>query len=277
MGNLISAAWLKNMKNEENLVIFDCRFNLMDSGYGKKAYEEGHIKNAILINLDNDLAGDRDIHGGRHPLPDMSKFAEFMENFGVSNDTTIVIYDDGDLAGPARLWWMLKYMGLDNIYILEGGIKVWKENGGELTTEVNQTFHKGKIVLNIRENMECGMEYVKSSINKKDVVVVDSRARERYLGIVEPMDKKAGHIPGAKNYDWTLNFTNGNVLEISKLKERFKDLERYSEVIVHCGSGITGCVNVLMLQEAGINSKLYVGSWSDWSSYDENPVSTIEE
>lgn len=277
MKNLVSAQWLKNKIDDDNLVVFDCRFSLMDPEYGQKAYNEEHIVNSIYISLDKDLASEKREHGGRHPLPDMNEFSKFMEGFGVSNDSVIVIYDDGDLAGPSRLWWMLKYMGLDNVYILEGGIKAWKKENGSVTAEVTKNFKHGEIKLNIKENMKCEIKYVKSSIGKKDVVIVDSRAKERYLGIVEPMDKKAGHIPTAKNYDWTLNFKDGKILEEEKLKDRFKQLAQYSEIIVHCGSGVTGCANVLALDEIGIESKLYVGSWSDWSSYEENPVSTIDE
>lgn len=277
MKNLVDAEWLKNKICDENLVVFDCRFNLMDPDYGQKVYNEGHIVDSIYVSLDKDLAAEKEEHGGRHPLPDMKDFAKFMENFGVKNDSVIVIYDDGDLAGPSRLWWMLKYMGLENVYILEGGIKAWKKENGQITTEIKNSFKQGFIKLNLKENIKCDMEYVKNSIGKSDIVIVDSRAKERYLGIVEPMDKKAGHIPTAKNYDWTLNFKDGNILEEDELKDRFKDLTNYKEIIVHCGSGVTGCANILMLEEIGIDSKLYVGSWSDWSSYDENPVATIEE
>lgn len=277
MKNLVSAQWLKDKMNDDNLVIFDCRFSLMDPEYGEKAYKEEHIVNSVYISLDKDLAGEKMEHGGRHPLPDMIEFSKFMEGFGVTNDSVIVIYDDGDLAGPSRFWWMLKYMGLDNVYILEGGIKAWKKENGDLTKEVKKSFESGTIKLNIKENMKCEMEYVKNSIGKSDIIIVDSRANERYLGIVEPIDKKAGHIPTAKNYDWTLNFKDGKILAEDQLKDRFKQLTNYKEVIVHCGSGVTGCANVLMLEEIGIESKLYVGSWSDWSSYDENPISTIDE
>lgn len=277
MKNLVSAQWLKNKIDDDKLVVFDCRFNLMDSEYGQKAYNEEHVVNSIYISLDKDLAAEKREHGGRHPLPNMYEFSKLMEGFGVSNDSVIVIYDDGDFAGASRLWWMLKYIGLDNVYILEGGIKAWKEQNGKVTIEAKKSFVIGDIKLNIKENMKCEMEYVKNSIEKKDVVIIDSRAKERYLGIVEPMDKKAGHIPSAKNYDWTLNFKDGKMLQEDQLKDRFKQLTDYEEIIVHCGSGVTGCANVLALDEIGIESKLYVGSWSDWSSYDENPVSTIEE
>jgi len=262
---------------DNDLVIIDCRFSLQDPTYGEKAYKEAHIPKAISVNLDKDLAGEKGEHGGRHPLPNMKDFVKFMESLGVSNNTTVLIYDDGDLAAPSRLWWMLKYVGIDKVYLLEGGITAWKTSQGSVTAEEYRGKEKGKIDINFKEEMKCSMDYVKESLGKNDIVIIDSRAKERYLGLVEPMDKKAGHIPGAKNYDWTLNFRDDKVLPLEELKSRFEEVKDYKEVIVHCGSGVTGCANVLMLEEIGIPSRLYVGSWSDWSSYDENPVATDEE
>jgi len=275
--NIVDINWLKSHIEDDDLVIIDCRFSLQDPIYGDKAYKEAHIPKAISVNLDKDLAGEKGEHGGRHPLPNMKDFVEFMESLGVSNNTTVLIYDDGDLAAPSRLWWMLKYIGIDKVYLLEGGITAWKTSQGRVTAEEYRGKAKGKIDINFKEEMKCSMDYVKENLRSNDVVIIDSRAKERYLGLVEPMDKKAGHIPGAKNYDWTLNFKEGKVLPLEELKSRFEKVKDYKEVIVHCGSGVTGCANVLILEEIGIPSRLYVGSWSDWSSYDENPVATDGE
>ncbi|WP_017414264.1 sulfurtransferase [Clostridium tunisiense] len=277
MKNIVDINWLKSHIEDDDLVIIDCRFSLQDPIYGDKAYKEAHIPKAISVNLDKDLAGEKGEHGGRHPLPNMKDFVEFMESLGVSNNTTVLIYDDGDLAAPSRLWWMLKYIGIDKVYLLEGGITAWKTSQGRVTAEEYRGKAKGKIDINFKEEMKCSMDYVKENLRSNDVVIIDSRAKERYLGLVEPMDKKAGHIPGAKNYDWTLNFKEGKVLPLEELKSRFEKVKDYKEVIVHCGSGVTGCANVLILEEIGIPSRLYVGSWSDWSSYDENPVATDGE
>lgn len=277
MKNIVDINWLKKHMQDDDLVIIDCRFSLQDPIYGEKAYKEAHIPKAISVNLDKDLAGEKGEHGGRHPLPNMKDFVKFMESLGVSNNTTVLIYDDGDLAAPSRLWWMLKYIGIDKVYLLEGGITAWKTSQGSVTAEEYRGKEKGKIDINFKEEMKCSMDYVKESLGKNDIVIIDSRAKERYLGLVEPMDKKAGHIPGAKNYDWTLNFRDDKVLPLEELKSRFEEVKDYKEVIVHCGSGVTGCANVLVLEEIGIPSRLYVGSWSDWSSYDENPVATDEE
>jgi thiosulfate/3-mercaptopyruvate sulfurtransferase len=275
--NIVNTNWLKEHISDENLIIIDCRFSLQDPHYGEKAYKEAHIPKAISVNLDKDLAGNAGEHGGRHPLPDMKTFSKLMESLGVSSNSEVLIYDDGDLAAPSRLWWMLKYIGLDKICLLEGGLKSWIASGGEVTSEEYKGKGQGKIEVNLREDMQCSIDHVKETLNDKQTMIIDSRARERYLGLVEPMDKKAGHIPGAKNYDWTGNFKECKVLSIEDLEKRFEIVKKYDEVIVHCGSGVTGCANVLILEEIGIPSKLYVGSWSDWSSYEENPVATGEE
>jgi len=277
MKNIVKVNWLKEHNEDENLIIIDCRFSLQDPSYGDKAYEEAHIPNAIMVNLDRDLAGEKGEHDGRHPLPNMYEFATAMENLGISNSTTVLIYDDGDLAAPSRLWWMLKYIGIDKVYLLEGGLKQWILEGGEISKTPYNGRGKGKIVVKLLENMKCSMNAVKESMSDSNTIIIDSRAKERYLGLMEPIDKKAGHIPGAKNYDWTQNFKEGKVLSINELEERFKAIKDYKNIIVHCGSGVTGCANVLILDEIGIPSKLYVGSWSDWSSYEDNPVSTVEE
>lgn len=277
MKNLVSTAWVKENLDKKNIILFDCRFSLMDPDYGEKAYKKEHIEGAIKINLDKDLASEIKEHGGRHPLPDINNFKDFMESLGVSNDSTVIIYDDGDLAGASRLWWILKYIGVEKVYIMEGGIQQWKLESYPTTDEETVIKNRGNINVRLNEKLLCDMAYVKDRMNHENTIIIDSRARERYLGQVEPMDKKAGHIPGAENYDWTHNFKDLKVISKEELRERFKEVKNYDEVIVHCGSGITGCVNVLMLQEIGIDSKLYGGSWSDWCSYEDNPVSTIEE
>lgn len=277
MKNLMKLEDFLNIKDDKEFVLLDCRFNLSDKEYGKKAFNEGHIKGAIYVDLETELTGEVKEHGGRHPLPNLKNFTEDMNKKFVDDDIDVIIYDDGDLAAASRLWWIFKYIGKENVYILEEGIKAWKDRN--LPLEQKQTINSdrtvGNLSLNIKDDMYCDMQYVKDNLDT--VFIMDVREEERYLGDVEPVDKKAGHISGAKNYFWKDNFNDFKVKPKEELKELLKGLEEKETIIVHCGSGITGSVSVMILDELGIKAKLYGGSWSDWISYDENPIVVGEE
>lgn len=275
MKNLVSASWLKENFNNENLVVIDCRFDLMDKEYGKNAYEKSHIKGAQRLDIETDLSAKVTTHGGRHPLPTIEELKNTFENIGISNNSIVVSYDEGDLVGASRLWWILKYLGHDNVYVLDGGISLFEKIGGETTTQVIEP-KKGELKLNIKEHMKVDMEYVRKKINNTKIALVDSREHKRYIGEFEPVDIKAGHIPGAVNYFWmNVLQKKENLLSMKSKKELeiyFENLKSYDEVIVYCGSGITACPNSLALSEVGIEHKLYPGSFSDWISYEENNV-----
>ncbi|MDR7855567.1 sulfurtransferase [Tissierella sp.] len=272
MKNIVSQEWLVNNMLEENLIILDVRAGLTDPDYGYEEYKEGHIKGAQFVSMEDTLTGKLGQHGGRHPLPNMEVFIENMKELGVNNDSTIIIYDDGDLSMAGRLWWMLKYAGKDKVFVLEGGIKAWIENGNELTTEIPTPLKSNSLTLNINDLMKVDVDYVKSAINSKDVAIVDARAKERYAGEVEPMDRIPGHIPNALNFPWMDLLIDGKVMDKESLIDHFKSLEKYEEVIVHCGSGITGTVNYMLMEEIGLTPRLYLGGYSDWVSYEDNEV-----
>lgn len=278
MKNIVSVNWLKENLNNQNLVVVDCRFDLMDKEYGKRSYEKEHIKGAVRVDLEKDLSSEVREHGGRHPLPKIEKLKETFENIGISNESIVVAYDEGDLAGPARLWWILKYLGHKEVYVLNGGIEAFKSVGGEVTSDV-ESIEKSEFKVNVNKDMIVDMEYVKDRIDNERVAIVDSRENKRYIGEFEPVDKRAGHIPGALNYFWMDILDKAEdgftIKSQDKLKELFSKLNDYDEVIVYCGSGVTACPNSLALTEAGVNHKLYAGSYSDWISYEENTVDTI--
>lgn len=279
MSNIVTVDWLKENLNNDKVVIIDCRFSLMDKEYGKKKYELSHIKGAIRVDVETELSDKVLTHGGRHPLPSIEKLKELFENIGISNDSIVVAYDEGNLSGPSRLWWILKYLGHDEVYVLDGGIKDFEEAHGELTSKPTENIKKGHFEVNLREDMRVDMEYVKKRIDNKKVALVDCRESARYKGEIEPVDKKAGHIPNALNFFWMDIFnTDGEKLSIKsreELKNYYKDLNNYDEVIIYCGSGITASPVSLVLNEIGIDYKFYTGSFSDWISYDENPIDSI--
>lgn len=278
MTNIVSVNWLKENLNNQNVVVVDCRFDLMDKEYGKRNYEKEHIKGAVRVDLEKELSSEVREHGGRHPLPKIEELKETFENIGISNESIVVAYDEGDLAGPARLWWILKYLGHKEVYVLNGGIEAFKSVGGEVTSDV-EPIEKSEFKVNVNKDMIVDMGYVKYRIDNERVAIVDSRENKRYIGEFEPVDKRAGHIPGALNYFWMDILDKAEdgftIKSQDKLKELFSKLNNYDEVIVYCGSGVTACPNSLALTEAGVKHKLYAGSYSDWISYEENSVDTI--
>ena len=278
MLNIVEAKWLKENFDNDKLVIVDCRFSLMDKEYGKRSYDKSHIEGAVRIDVETQLSSSVKKHGGRHPLPTTEELKNIFDNIGISNNSIVIAYDEGDLAGPARLWWILKYLGHKNVYVLNGGIRAFEEIGGKITNIPN-IYKKGNFHIDINEDMRVDMEYVRDRLYKDSIAIIDCRENGRYRGEFEPVDKKAGHIPSAKNYFWMniLNNTNNTLSIKSKkeLKKLFEDLNDYEEVIVYCGSGITASPVSLALTEINIKHKLYAGSFSDWISYEENKVDTI--
>ncbi len=266
---IISPEWLvANIENPQ-LVIIDCRFALADAELGEKQYQESHIPGAFYLDLNRDLASAVGTHGGRHPLPNIAELADKLSEIGInSSETLVVVYDDSRLAFASRLWWLLRYMGHSKVALLDGGFSAWKAAGYPVTDTLTKP-HDGKFVVKLQPDMAVDIEQVKERKDLPETVLVDSRESERYEGLREPIDPIAGHIPGAINYPWQgVTEETGKVRSISEQKQRWTELAKAEEIIVYCGSGVTACVNLVSLEIAGIpDAKLYVGSWSDWCSY----------
>jgi thiosulfate/3-mercaptopyruvate sulfurtransferase len=278
-GNLVTTEWLAQHVDDPSVAVADCRFDLSRPEAGREAYTRAHIPGAFYLDLDADLSGPRQAHGGRHPLPDPEAFARKLGSRGVDGTVTVVAYDDqqGGLAA-ARLWWILRYLGHERAKVLDGGWAAWCRAGYPTTSEVRPRTPR-TFIPRVRAGLAVGLEEVRRRLGRADVRLVDSRAPERYRGEVEPLDPAAGHIPGAVNLPWTGNQdAQGMLRPASVLRERFSELrEGAREVIVYCGSGVSACANLLAMEEAGItNAVLYPGSWSDWCSYPENPVATAK-
>nr|WP_314277865.1 sulfurtransferase [uncultured Peptostreptococcus sp.] len=270
-------------KSGKKLVVLDCRFDLMNKTYGIDSYKQGHIKNAYLINIEKDLTDPVGQHGGRHPFKDRSQLKSILESFGIDNETTVITYDDGDLQGAGRLVFQLNNLGFYNAFVLDGGLIAYKANGGEIETEERIPTKSDKpFEIKTDTSFMVDMEYVKSKLYDENTIIIDSRSHPRYLGLEEPVDKVAGHIPSAKNYFFMENLniddmSKSSYIDDDKLKERFKDLDPNKEIIVYCGSGISLMVNALALDKLEIPYKIYPGSYSDWISYDDNKIATGEE
>lgn len=256
---------------KENPVVIDCRFDMQNPGYGPKAYEKDHYPGAYYMDLEKDMTSEITRHGGRHPLPDLDEFASKIGSFGVTKDSKILIYDDGDMPMACRLWVMLKLLGLEKVYILKGGYQALLNAQVKLTSALPElTTSNLEYALDL--SYICSMEDTKAALSRETSVVIDSRAPERFLGLTEPFDKIAGHIPGAVNYFWKDLFDENGVKNYGNIEAHFLEMHNYDEVIVHCGSGITGAVNQFFMREMNIKAVLYLGSYSDWLSYDDNEI-----
>ncbi|MEO0935432.1 MAG: sulfurtransferase, partial [Cyanobacteria bacterium J06641_2] len=256
--------------NHPDIAIFDCRFSLANPQLGKQQYQTSHIPGSYYLDLNKDLSSTVQKHGGRHPLPDVDEFAEKLSTMGVNSGQTLVIaYDDSRFAFASRLWWLLRYLGHQQVAVLDGGFNGWVTSKYPVTDNIPSK-RNGKFTPYPQTQMIVNMETVKSCKDLPQTTLIDSRDSDRYQGIREPIDRIAGHIPGAANYPWKeVTDSDGYLLPLQQQCKRWSELEDNQEIVVYCGSGITACVNLLSLESAGIyGSKLYPGSWSDWISYE---------
>lgn len=272
--NLISATDLISRLGGSDLRVIDARFELTDPAWGAAEYARGHVPGAVHLDLDEDLSARPGRHGGRHPLPDMEAFAAKLGALGVGREHEVVVYDQAGTMYAARAWWLLRYAGHDHVRFLDGGLAAYLEAGGELTTSV-PTHPAKSFPLELQSEMVVDAEHVRSSLGADGTLLLDARSGERYRGEVEPLDPKAGHIPGALNHHYLDSLQDGRFRPASELRRALSKAEEADEVIAYCGSGVSGAHLVLALLEAGVEGpKLYAGSWSDWSSHDDLPVAT---
>jgi thiosulfate/3-mercaptopyruvate sulfurtransferase len=271
--NLVTPAWLWEHLNEPGLVVIDCRFALADPHQGRQQYEQGHVPGAVYFDLNQDLSSPVQAHGGRHPLPHWDHFVAQLEAAGVSSGngtapTRVVAYDDSRFAFAARLWWLLKYLGHDAVSVLDGGFRAWHQADYPVSTAIPQP-QPGQFRPSPKADWVVTREAVQQRKDRDDVVLIDSRAPERFRGEVEPIDPVAGSIPGAVNYFWqAVTDSEGRMRPSAELVQHWSTVKDAAEVMVYCGSGVTACVNLLSQTLAGQPmGKLYVGGWSDWCSY----------
>jgi thiosulfate/3-mercaptopyruvate sulfurtransferase len=219
-------------------------------------------------------------HGGRHPLPDAAELAARFGKAGIGNESRVVAYDDQGGAMASRLWWLLRYLGHTNVFVMDGGFSAWQKAGCPVSPE-QKVIIPSSFVATVQHNMLVEVDEVRESLGTEGIVLIDSREAPRYRGEVEPIDRVAGHIPGAKNLFWADGRrADGTWKDADEQRQRFEGsgLSQDDEIVVYCGSGVTATPNVLALQEAGFTRvKLYAGSWSDWISYSGNPIATGEE
>ncbi|SEE11021.1 thiosulfate/3-mercaptopyruvate sulfurtransferase [Streptomyces sp. 2112.3] len=254
-------------------VLLDVRYQ-MGGPPGRPVYEAGHVPGAVYVDLESELASPPG-PGGRHPLPDLDVFTEAMRAAGVRADHPVVVYDGGQGWAAARAWWLLRWTGHPDVRVLNGGLAAWEAAGGALSVD-QSTPQEGDFT-----PVPGGLALLRAddaAALARRGVLLDARAAERYRGEVEPIDKVAGHIPGAVSAPTTENVVEGGTVfrDASELAERFASLGATpkAEVGVYCGSGVSAAHEVLALAVAGVPAALYVGSWSEWSADPSRPVAT---
>ncbi|HWK63023.1 MAG TPA: sulfurtransferase [Eoetvoesiella sp.] len=280
---LISAAQLREGLAGPGWLVFDVRHDLADHAAGRRAYEAGHVPGAIYLDHELQLAAPKTGSNGRHPLPALADFAALMRAQGLRPGIQAVVYDAGNSMFAAHLWWMLRWLGHENVAVLDGGWQAWLAAGGAVETRVNTGSVTEAQALQDRGYGSApampavDAAAVLANLEAPAFTVVDARAANRYRGEVEPMDPVAGHIPGALNRPNSLNVeSDGRFKPPAALRAEFEALlggVSAADVVHQCGSGITACHNLFAMELAGLKgSRLYPGSWSEWCSDPGRPV-----
>jgi thiosulfate/3-mercaptopyruvate sulfurtransferase len=262
----------------ETLRVVDTRFYLDPARRGRDAWRAGHIPGAIFLDMDEDLSapgGGRGLPAGRHPWPSEEKVAAVMGKAGIGPGVRVAAYDDNSGGSAARLWYLLRAHGHDDVAVLDGGIAKWTAEGRPLSTEeprVQPVRFEGRLRPGFVVTKD---EMVRGHARR---LVLDARVGERYRGEAEPVDPRAGHIPGARNAAWTANLSAATppvLLPADELRARYRSLgAEQEEPVVYCGSGVTACHDLLALHLAGLRGTLYAGSWSEWSSDPQLPAAS---
>ena len=266
---LITVAALAELVDDPATRIVDCRWYLGRPGDGRTAYDQGHIPNAIHLDIDGDLASDPAVGPGRHPLPEVADFVRRLEAAGIGNEHLVVAYDDVGGWVAARLWWMLDDLGHERVVVLDGGWPAWLADGGPVSTDV-PAYPPARLHLRDRWTRVIDIDGLRSRLG--DVVLLDARGAPRYRGETEPIDAYPGHIPTARSAPTDANLAaSGTFLPAAELAARYSTLGAdgsAGEVVTSCGSGVSACHDALAMRIAGLPAPLlYPGSYSDWSRH----------
>lgn len=273
---LIGTDELAQRLGAEDLVVCDVRHDLArPDAWGEDAYGAGHVPGAVFVHLDRDLSGAKRGTNGRHPLPTPEDAAATFGRLGIASDTQVVAYDQGPGMYAARLWWMLRWLGHENVAVLDGGFAKWTAEGRPVAIAVTTPQPAAFAIRHVTPTVNA--TGVLASLPRRALVLVDARAPERFRGETEPLDPVAGHIPGARNRPFTHNLDAGGTFKHPAfLRAEFDALldgDAHDLVVHQCGSGVTACHNLLAMEVAGLaGTRLYPGSWSEWCADPERPV-----
>jgi thiosulfate/3-mercaptopyruvate sulfurtransferase len=262
----------------DGCIVVDCRHDLVDPAAGRRAYAEAHIPGARFLAMDDDLSGAKTGRNGRHPMPGRDAVRRTLESIGLTDDRQLVCYDGQGGMMAARLWWMARWAGHERVAVLDGGIAAWRKAGYPVTAEVPSA-SPGRLSDRPALGGLVNVDEVMAMLGSPGRRLVDARAGDRFRGETEPLDRVAGHIPGAVNRPWQQNLReDGRFKPAPVLRAEFEALLAGlpPTAIVHsCGSGVSACHNLLGMVHAGLaGGQLYAGSWSEWSSDPSRPVAT---
>jgi len=273
---LISAAQLLRRIDEPDLVIVDCRHDLSQVEAGRVAYLAGHLPGAVFLHLDDDLSGPKTGTNGRHPLPDAARLAQRLGEEGIGPGSHVVAYDGSGGIYAARLWWLLRWLGLGTVQVLDGGVAAWQAAGGSMTTTL-PAISPTRLEARLQPGLTVDVDTVLANLDRQEFVVIDARAPGRFAGEGETIDPVAGHIPGARNRFFQHNLAaDGTFKPAETLRAEWTTVLAgldARDVVHQCGSGVTACHNLLALDVAGLaGGRLYPGSWSEWCASPARPV-----
>jgi thiosulfate/3-mercaptopyruvate sulfurtransferase len=274
--SVVDADTLRQNLGSPEWRVIDCRYDLLRPDAGEKAYAEGHVAGAVYAHLERDLSGPKSSHSGRHPLPDPDGLAESFRRWGIDPDTQVVVYDANGGQYAGRLWWLARWLGHDNVALLDGG---WQAalRAGLMTEARESTPARGRFVRTAPRQQVVDVAAVQDARTRSDWLIIDARAPDRYAGQNETIDPVGGHIPGAVNRFWQSNLRpDGCFKSAEQLRSEFATLlgnRAPTHVILQCGSGVTACHHQVAMQRAGIRgAMLYPGSWSQWISDPTRPI-----
>ena len=283
---LLSAQQLQALlASPKPCMVFDCSFDLSQPDAGHAMYLAGHIPGAVYADLEQHLSAPKETpsnattkaSGARHPLPTREEFAHWLGSIGFSKTTQAVVYDRQGNNYCARLWWMLQWMGHENVAVLDGGLAAWQSAAGALRVGAEIALAPAHFTPDAPLLALVDAPSVERQLGQTQQTLIDARAAPRYRGEVEPLDPVAGHIPGALNRPFTQNFTaDGRFKSASVLRGEYEALlgmRAPSTVVHYCGSGVSALANLLAMEIAGLQgSALFAGSWSEWCSDPRKPV-----
>lgn len=276
---IISVEELNENINQKSWCLFDCRFSLKDPKEGLVKFNQGHIPGAQFADMDTDLSSTMTTNSGRHPLPDPIELIEKLQNWGVSNASQVICYDDMSGAFAARMWWLMKWLGHDDTAVLDGGLSQWTKSNLPIETDVHSR-PVGTFNGEANNSMWVDINFIQEQLELNKIHLLDARTSDRYTAKDRKTDPVAGHIPGALSFPFAANLTKQGKFKPAKdLHKRFSNVfsNDQTEVINMCGSGVTACHNLLAMNIAGLPlTRLYVGSWSEWIKEKSRPVATGE-